>query len=454
MADARYFLMFDEADGRLWKIPESSVVCVCSDQKMPVFPVEEWREHVCEARRDIMAFMSSDVCYRTMGDFGVHVVFEGVQSNTEKAYVYTCIVNVQTMRSTRFVWALSYAGHAHAFSAHDDFDLEMFPPISKTAAMNQQQSWQELEQVGRERMPRPRTILGASPVEGEEWGTILGPGERRFFVDCCTSTTQYRNSTEEFGKFLNGLKCRKEKNPVRVLFESNMQRYQEFCQQNMKRDVDMDANSLNCNRIRSVLGDAVIGTKWADAVGRKRKFAHALAFEESKPTAVSFGSLPQEVVELILGRVVDDAICNPDVRLASRDLGRLALTCRQFNRTVFHYSADKISDAVKCVSFFVATGEARSREDVLGRFLSLGGPNVLPYVSYCFFGCSPTTLLALQRNTLHEFLAKRSASALSCDVCSERAEQGIANATAMGGESLPPLDEPQIVAELLGETAL
>lgn len=454
MADARYFLMFDEADGRLWKIPESSVACVCSDQQIPLFPIDKWREYVCEARRDIMAFMSSDVCYRTMGDFGVHVVFEGVQSNTEKTYVYTCIVNVQTMRSTRFAWPLSYAGHAHAFSLRNDSDLEPFQPISKTAAMSQQQTWQDLQSVGRERMPRPHTILGASPVEGEEWRTILSPGERRFFVDCCTSTTQYRNAAEEFDKFLNGLKCRKENNPVRVLFESNMQRYQAVCQNNMKRDVDMDANSSNCNRIRSVLGDAVIGTRWADEVGRKRKFAHALAFEESKSTAVSFGSLPQEVVELILGRVVDNAICNPDVRLASRDLGRLALTCRQFNRTVFHYSKAKISDAVKCVSFFVETGEARSKEDVLGRFLSLGGPNVVPYLSYCFFGCSPTTLLDLRCNTLHEFLAKRSASALSCDVCSERAEQGIAKATAMGGESSPPLDEPQIVADLLSETTL
>jgi hypothetical protein len=121
---------------------------------------------------------------------------------------------------------------------------------------------------------------------------------------------------------------------------------------------------------------------------------------------------------------VDKIMAESNNKEAAARLCNLALVSRQFRNITNACVERKLVDVNNCIGNFVSSGTLQSKNTVLDEFVGGGSmPHMLPYMSFCLFGCSLVALKDCQPSA-RGFLERRARSKLSQDVCDIRARIG------------------------------
>lgn len=420
--------MVDEVDGSLWKIPLSSKQDTFAPLKLAgEQAAESWEKNFIDSAKDVTAFVSSELLMRISISYGVHVVF---QSTHVESFVYGCNINVKSLRgSTRFVWPISFCNHMQHFDTQSA--LGNFPPMRKETLLFDSSTVKEFDLVTRQRSPRPCSIKGALPVERDDWRTLLSAEDRQFFLCCITSPFIYRNSLNAMTKYVDLVKTLKERNVLRIKHVENMERFQTICGENMKRAVSHEYNSLHPTARLDLVKR---GRDWADAELLRNKLvkhggsgsnASSIPLKANLPGAERAASeLSGDLFFCIVENAVDKIMAESNNKEAAARLCNLALVSRQFRNITNACVERKLVDVNNCIGNFVSSGTLQSKNTVLDEFVGGGSmPHMLPYMSFCLFGCSLVALKDCQPSA-RGFLERRARSKLSQDVCDIRARIG------------------------------
>jgi hypothetical protein len=135
--------------------------------------------------------------------------------------------------------------------------------------------------------------------------------------------------------------------------------------------------------------------------------------------------LPADVLYLVAGKVVDDALATADRRVARQSIANLACINRQFRQMTSIVFSERVESAQRFVSTFVDTGSIDTGSCArIDEFLDQGrSMQKLPFLSVCLFGCSLPTLMK-SPSTIPGFFKECSKSKLSVEICTARAAVG------------------------------
>ena len=105
-----HVLMIDETSGRLWRIPQTSIVASLGHTAN--VSARGWRQHVESAKRDTYAFVNAEILDPFANQSPGHVLKSNLYTTSVPVVVYTQTVAISTPgcgeSASNFHWALSY----------------------------------------------------------------------------------------------------------------------------------------------------------------------------------------------------------------------------------------------------------------------------------------------------------------------------------------------------------
>jgi hypothetical protein len=136
-------------------------------------------------------------------------------------------------------------------------------------------------------------------------------------------------------------------------------------------------------------------------------------------------SLPDDVVNIVLGFAVKDAIANPSVERAEQSIRALAGVSRVFRDKVASQSINLVKTAMSAIDSFVWYGDVGKICKLLDVSDPADAPAAMRAYVYRQFQCSPYTFKGIQvGNVLDEELDglfhMRKQSSLSSEICQAR----------------------------------
>jgi len=414
-----HVLMIDETSGRLWRIPQTSIVASLGHTAH--VSAKAWRQHVEAAKRDTYAFVNAEILDPFANQTPGHVLKSNLYTTNIPVVVYTQTVAISTPGcgavACNFHWSLSYESHAKIQTQNPvllrPFGMPLRPNISTMA-----------------RRPSPRDILGAVPVT--DFATELDAVDREFFVNTSCASYIFRDCSSSLAQYWSATKLHKECHPSRVAIQNRIGRETELRRiQNVNTLLDRSRDPAIANIVRTnadhgmrILGELMEIT---NADGRSQRHKRGC-------TGVCFfgdTGLPSELQVSILSMCVASAFASPEIRTTRRAFSAIRLTC-----TVFQTESSRIANTL-----------IRSASNELQRFVALGEPmnasrmeNVSAW-TYRELGCPASLLLhvvygpSASIDPFWRYLASRGCSGLSAAICAERAKRRTCTVTqtASGG---------------------
>ena len=443
MQSSDFYLCVDEIDGLLWKIPSASAIKIHSTGQL-LMDAEKWGSF-SDAWLDRLAFFSADALGITFRTSKPSIAFVTEHDN-KVSFVYTRNVDVEGVGGARFVWPFSFGMHLLMFSGMGSSSggiLAGMPPIQKDTLVRAIRGGDvhQFNAIAQQNSPSPRIIRGASLVTPREFASLLRAEDRRFLVECCTSSSVYRNSLDSMKEYTDCIKSTRENHFIRKAFVDNMKRYQIACRESMRESM-LKSKFSDDPMVRE--GPRLIAKRereWRERREQQKRTRGGMggvllpycSGSDSYPVdavdavdAVGIEAvLPADVLHLVVAKVVDDALATADRAVARQAIANLACTNRQFSQITSLVLSKRIENAQRFLGAFVDTGSVEIGlcpriDDFLEEGRSI---QKLPFLSVCLFGCSLTTLMK-SPSTLRGFFDACKQSNLSVDVCAARAAVG------------------------------
>ena len=402
-----YFLLIDEHDSSLWKVPEASLASA-ELGGINVIDNADFVQHVLPAKRDNLAFFNAEMIETLVGLPFNDPVAQSLPRPSHKFHGATpgtfvlanCIRVLQSAWSgygAPFLWLYSFESHNAAQRRLDvgPFDLPVEPARAG-----------RLSSV----RPSPQSLRGAARVTDF---AKLTASERDFYLSVPVAPVLFYDCALNLEKYWRTTRSHKEAAPQRVAFKTRLRRDSERRKvENVSvllekaADPLVERNVVENARHGLLVLTELNNSKRAMCWGDDRTAQHP-------PDFFGPNGLPMELQSLVVRYAVEGALANPSPRESTAALSALRLTSSQFCKQATLLADLAVLGAVKAIRSFVLDAESLSPERAL-RPASW---------TYREFGTSPHVLahrIANSRRVALELLRARKRDKLSEGVCRER----------------------------------
>ena len=354
--DDHYFLLIDEHDSSLWRVPERSLA---SGQVGGINVIDNsaFVQHVLAAKRDNLAFFNAEMIETLAGlpfndSAKLHAPMPShkLHGATHGSFVFANAVRVLNSAwscyGSPFLWLYSFESHNSVQRRADvgPFDL----PVEPTRGGR-------LSSV----RPSPASVRGAERVT--DFAKITA-SERDFYLSCPVAPFVFFDCALNLVKYWRSTRSHKEAAPQRVAFKTRLRRDSERRKvENVTILLEKASDPLV---ERNVVENARQGLQVLTELTNSKRSSLFDGGKVAHPPPDFFGpnGLPMELQSVVLRYAVEDALGSTSPAQSVAALSSLRLTSRHFWKHATVLADIAVVRAVYAVRSFVMDAAPLSPE--------------------------------------------------------------------------------------------